>query len=180
MTLALSTSWSLRTVLAPTANALQKLVSKTTVERWVEEHIRIWRYLVCKLLLPCSLYWTTSQIKSKPEMFPSNTSMRRSGQFLGPNLPWGCLKVYMDLFCLELYHWPYASVLSDPYPYADYESSIRTSKTRSLLHQMERETIVLLENRGNVLPLSKAISSIAVVGPQADRVSVSHVGRYML
>ena len=45
---------------------------------------------------------------------------------------------------------------------------------------MERETIVLLENRGNVLPLSKTISSIAVIGPQADRVSVSHVGRYML
>ncbi|KAI0773508.1 glycoside hydrolase [Fomes fomentarius] len=33
------------------------------------------------------------------------------------------------------------------------------------------ETIVLLENRNNVLPLSKSIGSIALIGPHADRVS---------
>ncbi|KAI0092684.1 glycoside hydrolase superfamily [Irpex rosettiformis] len=62
-------------------------------------------------------------------------------------------------------------LFENPYPYADYESTLRTSKTRSLLHQMEQETIVLLENRNNVLPLSKTIGSVAVIGPQADRVS---------
>ena len=37
---------------------------------------------------------------------------------------------------------------------------------------MEQETIVLLENRNNVLPLSKTIASVALIGPQVDRVSV--------
>ncbi|KAI0751981.1 glycoside hydrolase family 3 protein [Irpex lacteus] len=62
-------------------------------------------------------------------------------------------------------------LFENPYPYADYESTLRTSKTRELLHQMEQETIILLENRNNVLPLSKSIGSVAVIGPQADRVS---------
>ena len=61
---------------------------------------------------------------------------------------------------------------TDPYPYDDYLSTLRTSKTRDLLHQMEQETIVLLENRNSVLPLSKDIGSIALIGPQVDRVSV--------
>ncbi len=37
---------------------------------------------------------------------------------------------------------------------------------------MERESIVLLENRNNVLPLSKTIRSVALIGPQVNRVSV--------
>lgn len=38
---------------------------------------------------------------------------------------------------------------------------------------MEEEAIVLLENRDNVLPLSTDISSIALIGPQVNRVTVS-------
>ena len=68
--------------------------------------------------------------------------------------------------------------MPDPYPYEDYASTMRTSETRSLLHQMERETIVLLENRNNILPLSKAIGSIALIGPQSDRVSVSLIAHF--
>ena len=36
---------------------------------------------------------------------------------------------------------------------------------------MEQETIVLLENHNSALPLSKSISSLALIGPQVDRVS---------
>ncbi len=61
----------------------------------------------------------------------------------------------------------------DPYPYDDYLSTLRTPETRELLHSMEQETIVLLENRNNALPLSESISSLALIGPQVDRVSVS-------
>lgn len=63
--------------------------------------------------------------------------------------------------------------LLDPYPYEDFAATLRTSQTRELLHQMEQEAIVLLENRNNVLPLSKSIGSVALIGPQANRVSVS-------
>ncbi|KAJ3552474.1 hypothetical protein NM688_g4133 [Phlebia brevispora] len=62
-------------------------------------------------------------------------------------------------------------LFENPYPYSDYESTLRTSQTRSLLHQMEQETIVLLENNNNILPLSKSIGSIALVGPQVNRVT---------
>lgn len=54
-------------------------------------------------------------------------------------------------------------------------SFLRTNKTRALLQQMERETIVLLENRNNVLPLSKKSGSVALIGPQANRVTVRRV-----
>ncbi|OBZ65451.1 Periplasmic beta-glucosidase [Grifola frondosa] len=62
-------------------------------------------------------------------------------------------------------------LFENPYPYDDYVSTLRTPETRQLLHDMERETIVLLENRQNTLPLSKSIGSVALIGPQADRVS---------
>ncbi|KAI0352431.1 glycoside hydrolase [Trametes cingulata] len=62
-------------------------------------------------------------------------------------------------------------LFENPYPYEDYLSTLRTPETRQLLHQMERETIVLLENRDNTLPLSKSINSLALIGPQVDRVS---------
>ncbi|THH04400.1 hypothetical protein EW146_g10188, partial [Bondarzewia mesenterica] len=62
-------------------------------------------------------------------------------------------------------------LFENPYPYDDYLSTLRKPETRELLHQMEQEAIVLLENKGNTLPLSTDISSIALIGPQVDRVS---------
>ncbi|KAI9566682.1 family 3 glycoside hydrolase [Boletus coccyginus] len=62
-------------------------------------------------------------------------------------------------------------LFENPYPYPDYASTIRTQTTRDLLHQMEREAIVLLENKKNLLPLSTNIGSIALIGPHSDRVS---------
>ena len=64
----------------------------------------------------------------------------------------------------------------DPYPYADYNKTLRTAATRQVLHQIEQESIVLLENR-NVLPLGSDIKKVAVIGPQANRVSVGAPSR---
>ena len=64
------------------------------------------------------------------------------------------------------------SCFSDPYPYEDWHTFLRTNETRSLLHDMERETIVLLQNQNNVLPLKKTGGSVALIGPQVDRVTV--------
>ncbi|TFY76921.1 hypothetical protein EWM64_g7092 [Hericium alpestre] len=63
-------------------------------------------------------------------------------------------------------------LFENPYPYDDYLTSLRTLETRDLLHQMEQEAIVLLENRNNLLPLNTDIGSVALIGPQADRVTV--------
>lgn len=62
-------------------------------------------------------------------------------------------------------------LFEDPYPYDDYASTIRTSGARNVLHQSELESIVLLENRNNVLPLSTDIGSVALIGPQAGVVT---------
>ena len=61
---------------------------------------------------------------------------------------------------------------TDPYPYEDWRSFLRTNATRALLHEMERETIVLLKNQNNVLPLRKTGGSVALIGPQVNRVTV--------
>ncbi|KAG6820323.1 hypothetical protein H0H93_002172 [Arthromyces matolae] len=62
-------------------------------------------------------------------------------------------------------------LFENPYPYDDYLSTLRTPQSRNVLHNADSESIVLLENRGNVLPLSKTIGSVALIGPQADRVT---------
>lgn len=62
-------------------------------------------------------------------------------------------------------------LFENPYPYADYEGRIRTNETLTLLHQIERESIVLLENHNNTLPLSKTgLKSVALIGPSAGQV----------
>ncbi|EIW81674.1 glycoside hydrolase family 3 protein [Coniophora puteana RWD-64-598 SS2] len=63
-------------------------------------------------------------------------------------------------------------LFENPYPYPDYAETLRTQATRDLLHQMEREAIILLENRNDLLPLGSNISSVALIGPQSDRVSL--------
>ncbi len=39
---------------------------------------------------------------------------------------------------------------------------------KELARQLARESMVLLENKGNILPLSKSLKTIAVIGPGAD------------
>ncbi|KAF9447325.1 glycoside hydrolase family 3 protein [Macrolepiota fuliginosa MF-IS2] len=62
-------------------------------------------------------------------------------------------------------------LFENPYPYADYLSTLRTPASQAVLQRADRETIVLLENKNNVLPLSKSIGSIALIGPQVNRVT---------
>ncbi|KAI5892796.1 glycoside hydrolase family 3 protein [Schizophyllum commune H4-8] len=64
-------------------------------------------------------------------------------------------------------------LFENPYPYKDYTSQIRTEETLEVLHQADLESIVLLENRNDVLPLDAgSLGSIALIGPQAGRVSM--------
>ncbi|KAJ4488424.1 glycoside hydrolase family 3 protein [Lentinula aciculospora] len=62
-------------------------------------------------------------------------------------------------------------LFESPYPYPDYLNTIRTPESRQVLLQIEEEAIVLLENHDNVLPLNKDIGSIALIGPQVNRVT---------
>ncbi len=58
-------------------------------------------------------------------------------------------------------------------PYAGIPCSIVNSPPhRALALQAARESIVLLKNEGNLLPLRKDLGTVAVVGPNADDVAV--------
>lgn len=57
------------------------------------------------------------------------------------------------------------------HPYVDPEEAARvnhTAENQALALRTEREGIVLLRNEQNLLPLSKDVKSIAVIGPNAD------------
>ncbi|RZL50298.1 MAG: beta-glucosidase, partial [Pedobacter sp.] len=65
-------------------------------------------------------------------------------------------------------------------PYVDVEqakNNIRTKENIELARKVARESIVLLKNQGNVLPLSKNLKSIAVIGPNADNI-YNQIGDY--
>lgn len=49
---------------------------------------------------------------------------------------------------------------------------ISSEKNNAMATQAARESMVLLENKGNVLPLSKSIKTLAVLGPNADDVEL--------
>ncbi len=56
-------------------------------------------------------------------------------------------------------------------PYVDVEAAVNgvpRERHRALALQAAREGIVLLKNQGNLLPLSRQIRRIAVIGPNAD------------
>ena len=57
------------------------------------------------------------------------------------------------------------------HPYTDeehYRDVVRCEKHRDISYRMARESIVLLQNKNQVLPLSKELSSIAVLGPGSN------------
>ncbi len=58
-------------------------------------------------------------------------------------------------------------------PYVDEKKTTRvfdTPKQRELARKIAQESIVLLKNQGNLLPIRKDIASIAVIGPNSDSI----------
>ncbi len=66
-------------------------------------------------------------------------------------------------------------------PYADAEAAERLNNHpdhRRAAFEIAAKSLVLLKNENNVLPFSKSVESIAVVGPLADWLMVGHYGGY--
>lgn len=62
-------------------------------------------------------------------------------------------------------------IMDDPYRYCDEEREkkvILNSEFISLAREAACKSMVLLKNKGNILPLSSEIKSIAIIGPLAD------------
>jgi beta-glucosidase len=57
------------------------------------------------------------------------------------------------------------------HPYIDPDAVLAvfdTQAQRGLAREIARKSMVLLKNEGNLLPLSKSLSSVAIIGPNAD------------
>jgi len=62
-------------------------------------------------------------------------------------------------------------LFEDPYRYIDEEKEeqeLLSEQNRKMAREVARESIVLLKNQDSVLPLSKDIDDLAVIGPLAD------------
>ncbi|HUS83202.1 MAG TPA: glycoside hydrolase family 3 N-terminal domain-containing protein [Dehalococcoidia bacterium] len=65
-------------------------------------------------------------------------------------------------------------------PYVDAEAApavFDTAEQRDLARRIAQKSIVLLKNEGDLLPLSRSVRKLAVVGPNADNVR-AHLGDY--
>ena len=70
-------------------------------------------------------------------------------------------RVLTQKFALGLFERPYVD---------DHQVAFDTAQQRQLAREIAHKSIVLLKNDGNLLPLGKNLSSIAVIGPNADTV----------
>ena len=62
---------------------------------------------------------------------------------------------------------------ADMLPWANLGPEVISSETNNdLATQAARESMVLLESKGNILPLSKGIKTLAVLGPNADDIEL--------
>ena len=62
-------------------------------------------------------------------------------------------------------------LFDDPFRFSDPQRErdrIHTAEHRAAARAMARESMVLLGNRGNVLPLSRDVRTLAIIGPLAD------------
>ncbi|KAL1871681.1 hypothetical protein Daus18300_004681 [Diaporthe australafricana] len=71
-------------------------------------------------------------------------------------------RVLRAKFKMGLFENPFPGVAED-----EFENYINTNETQQLARQLDTESIVLLENHNNVLPLSKT-ANVAVIGPMAS------------
>lgn len=70
-------------------------------------------------------------------------------------------RVLTQKFALGLFERPYVD---------EHKVTFDTAQQRQLAREVAHKSIVLLKNKGNLLPLDKNLTSIAVIGPNADTV----------
>ena len=95
--------------------------------------------------------------------FPQLVKAVKEGRVSSRTLNLAVARVLRIKFRLGLFESPYAS--------PELAARVVGSKEHiALARQVARESIVLLKNTGDLLPLSKHLDSIAVIGPNADSV----------
>jgi beta-glucosidase len=95
--------------------------------------------------------------------FPELVTAVKEGHISGRAIDQAVGRILRVKFQLGLFESPYA----DP---NRAEKVTNSESHRALARQVARESIVLLKNAGDLLPLSRELDSIAVIGPNADSV----------
>lgn len=83
-------------------------------------------------------------------------------------------RVLRAKFAMGLFEQPYRGVAP-----SDLSRHMHTPEAVKLARELDAESIVLLENRNNVLPLQRN-ANIAIIGPMADFMNVSFTATYTL
>jgi beta-glucosidase len=111
------------------------------------------RYLVLKLIC-ADLMLLSSNFKQIP-------SLVKSGRLSIRTVNTAVSRILRAKFEMGLFENPYSGVPED-----QFATRIHTDEAVKLARRLDRESIVLLENHNNTLPLQKS-SKIAVIGPMA-------------
>ncbi len=83
---------------------------------------------------------------------------------------------YVDLACSRVLYAKFkAGLFENPYglPIEEYEKKVRTKEKVALSRRISEESVVMVKNEGNLLPLDmKKLKSVAVIGPNANQVQL--------
>jgi beta-glucosidase len=109
-------------------------------------------------------------VKAGTDLECGNTAYRQLGEAVRQGL---IDEARIDTAVKRLFTARFRLGMFDPpsmVPYAQIPmANVDSPEHRALALQVARESIVLLENQGNVLPLRKDIGTLAVIGPDADQ-----------
>lgn len=87
-----------------------------------------------------------------------------------PTIDSAVYRILKAKFDLGLFENPYVDI-------KNVSTNIKTVESEKLALEVAQESIVLLKNKDNILPLKNTISSIAIIGPNADHV-MNQLGDY--
>jgi beta-glucosidase len=97
------------------------------------------------------------------QAFPHLAEALQSGSVSAQNLDQAVGRVLAAKFDLGLFDRPYVDL-------DNAKRVVGSAPHRALAREVARESIILLKNSGQTLPLSENLASIAVIGPNADSV----------
>lgn len=92
----------------------------------------------------------------------------REGRIRQETIDESVRRILRAKFALGLFEHPYTDE-------ARYRDVVRCPRHKEISYQVARESLVMLQNRGNLLPLSRESSSIAVIGPSSG---TQRIGSY--
>lgn len=104
--------------------------------------------------------------------YPALKSAVEQGLIVESSIDTALERLFTARFLLGMFDPP----KSVPFSHIPYDA-INSEAHQALALQAARESVVLLKNEGNFLPLSKEIASIAVIGPNAENMQ-SLLGNY--